>query len=47
MSLDEARRKCEAWRREYNELRPHSALGQKVPKELHPLPGQSGQPGPG
>lgn len=45
MSLDEARRKCEAWRRDYNELRPHSALGQKVPKELHPLPGPSGQPG--
>jgi putative transposase len=47
MSLDEARRKCEAWRRDYNELRPHSALGQKVPKELHLLPGLSGQPGPG
>jgi putative transposase len=25
MSLDDARRKCEAWRRDYNEERPHSA----------------------
>jgi putative transposase len=35
LSLDEARRKCEAWRRDYNELRPHSAIGNKVPMELH------------
>lgn len=27
MSLDEARRKCEAWHRDYNEVRPHSATG--------------------
>lgn len=45
MSLDEARRKCEDWRRDYNEQRPHSSLGQKVPKELHLPPGQPGQPG--
>ena len=25
-SLDDARRKCEAWRRDYNEERPHSAI---------------------
>jgi putative transposase len=31
MSLDDARRKCEAWRRGYNEERPHSAIGNKVP----------------
>ena len=31
LSLDEARRKCEAWRRDYNEVRPHSAIGNKVP----------------
>lgn len=43
-SLDEARRKCEAWRRDYNEQRPHSALGQKVPKELHPTLGPTGRP---
>ena len=30
MSLDDARRKCEAWRRDYNEERPHSAIGNKV-----------------
>jgi len=35
LSLDEARRKCEAWRRDYNEVRPHSAIGNKVPIELH------------
>jgi len=35
MSLDEARRKCEAWRRDYNEVRPHSAIGNKTPMELH------------
>jgi putative transposase len=34
-SLDEAREKCEAWRRDYNEVRPHSAIGNKTPMELH------------
>ena len=34
MSLDDARPKCEAWRRDYNEERPHSAIGIKVPIEL-------------
>jgi putative transposase len=34
MSLDDARRKREAWRRDYNEERPHSAIGNKVPVEL-------------
>ena len=34
MSLDDARRKCEAWRRDYNEDRPHSAIGNKAPIEL-------------
>lgn len=29
LSLDEARRKCETWRRDYNEVRPHSAIGNK------------------
>jgi transposase InsO family protein len=32
--LDDARRKCEAWRRDYNEGRPHSAIGNKAPIEL-------------
>ena len=31
MSLDEARRKCEAWRRDYNTARPHSSLGYRTP----------------
>jgi hypothetical protein len=30
MSLDDARRKCEAWRRYYNEERPHIAIGNKA-----------------
>jgi putative transposase len=34
MSLDDARRKCEAWRRDYNEERPHSSIGNKTPIEL-------------
>jgi putative transposase len=34
MSLDDAARKCDAWRREYNEVRPHSAIGNKVPISL-------------
>jgi putative transposase len=34
MGLDDARRKCETWRRHYNEERPHSAIGQKCPIEL-------------
>lgn len=33
-SLDDARRKCEVWRRDYNEERPHSAIGNKVPIAL-------------
>jgi putative transposase len=34
MTLDDARRKCEAWRRDYNEERLHSAIGNNVPIEL-------------
>jgi putative transposase len=34
MSLDDARRKCETWRRDYNEERSHSAIGNKAPIEL-------------
>jgi putative transposase len=44
LSLDEARRKCEAWRRDYNDVRPHSSLGGKTPSELHPRPGNPEQP---
>lgn len=34
MSLDDAKRKIEAWRRYYNEVRPHSALGWATPAEF-------------
>lgn len=34
MSLEDAREKLETWRRDYNEVRPHSAIGYKVPKAL-------------
>ncbi|MQA92923.1 MAG: transposase [Gemmatimonas sp.] len=33
MSLADARERTEAWRREYNEERPHSALGDLAPRE--------------
>jgi transposase InsO family protein len=41
MSLDDAREKIETWRRDYNEVRPHSAIGNKVPISL-----QNGSPAP-
>ncbi|MCP4209624.1 MAG: transposase [Shimia sp.] len=31
MTLDDARSECEAYRREYNQERPHSAIGNKTP----------------
>ena len=34
MSLDDARSKMEDWRRDYNEFRRHSAIGNKVPISL-------------
>jgi putative transposase len=34
MSLGEARQTIEAWRRDYNEVRPHSALGNRTPREF-------------
>jgi len=33
-NLFDARRKIAAWRKEYNEERPHSGLGYKTPKEF-------------
>ena len=41
MSLDDAREKLEAWRRDYNEVRPHSAIGNKPPVAL--MSGSRGQ----
>ncbi len=34
VSLDDARRAVEAWRRDYNETRPHSSLGRLTPREF-------------
>ena len=34
MSLEDARQKMEDWRRDYNEQRPHSSIGNKRPIEL-------------
>jgi putative transposase len=44
MTLDDARRKCEAWRRDYNEERPHSAIGNEVPIELVDRSAACGRP---
>jgi len=33
LSLPDARRKLEEWRKDYNEARPHSALGNLTPSE--------------
>ena len=34
LTLQDARSKCEAWRADYNEVHPHSSIGQKTPVEL-------------
>jgi putative transposase len=34
LSLDDAESKIEAWRKDYNERRPHSALGWETPAEF-------------
>jgi putative transposase len=34
MSLGEARETIEAWRRDYNEVRPHTSLGNRTPQEF-------------
>ena len=34
LSMDDARVKIESWRREYNEFRPHSSLGERTPSEI-------------
>jgi putative transposase len=34
LSLEDAVEKIEAWRTDYNERRPHSALGNLAPKEF-------------
>ena len=44
LSLDDARQKMEEWRRDYNEVRPHSAIGNKPPISLMNASGASGPP---
>jgi len=34
LSVDDARKKIEAWRREYNSFRPHSSLGNLTPAQF-------------
>jgi putative transposase len=34
LSLADAKSKIEAWRRQYNESRPHTALGWLTPQEF-------------
>jgi putative transposase len=34
LSMNDARAKIESWRREYNEFRPHSSLGERTPSEV-------------
>ncbi|WP_453973980.1 integrase core domain-containing protein [Amorphus sp. MBR-141] len=41
----DAREKLEDWRRDYNEVRPHSAIGYNVPIDLH-NPGGATSPSP-
>lgn len=45
MDLADAREKLEAWRRDYNEVRPHSAISYNVPIDLH-IPGGATSPPP-
>jgi putative transposase len=44
LSLTEARETIEAWRHDYNHLRPHSSLGALPPIEFAALKGQTMQP---
>jgi putative transposase len=43
MCLADAAEKCEAWRRDYNEVRPHSAIGNKPPVTLIKRSAEHGQ----
>ena len=44
MSLEDAREKLEDWRKYYNEVRPHGAIGQKAPITLLNHDGASSPP---
>ncbi|MBM3732678.1 MAG: transposase, partial [Acidimicrobiia bacterium] len=44
MDLDDAREKIEDWRREYNDVRPHGAIGDRTPMSLiRQAPEKSGE----
>ena len=45
LTLADAREKLEHWRRDYNEVRPHSAIGYNVPIAIH-NPGGATSPSP-
>jgi putative transposase len=40
-SIEEAKSRIEAWRREYNEFRPHSSIGDRTPAEYAGLVSES------
>src|ERR1700674_3916999 len=41
LTLDQAREAAAAWLLDYNEVRPHSSLGDRTPKEFaEPIPGR-------
>jgi putative transposase len=42
LSLEDARAKIEAWRRDYNAFRPHTALGHLTPQEFAAKAAQKG-----
>ena len=42
MTLADAREKLEAWSKDYNEVRPHSAIGYNVPIDIHNPDGATG-----
>ena len=44
MTLADAREKMEDWRRDYNEFRPHGAIGNNVPISLMNLEGVTSPP---
>ena len=45
LSLEDAQAKIESWRRDYNENRPHTALGHVPPAEFAAWDGASPVPG--
>ncbi|GIT93234.1 hypothetical protein JANAI62_37220 [Jannaschia pagri] len=44
MSLADARDKLDVWRKDHNEVQPHSAIGYKVPADIHNPDGSASPP---